>query len=110
MNITESSNDERVIRHLSPSSASTFRQCPRRWKFRYIDHLPDPKGVPALLGTFVHRILEELMLVGASERTNQFARNVARKIWPEVADDPDFKALLLDDEAVSYTHLRAHET
>lgn len=98
MNIAESSSNEQVIRHLSPSSASTFRQCPRRWKFRYIDHLPDPKGVPALLGTFVHRILEELMLVSASERTNQFARNIAREIWPEVADDPDFKALLLDDE------------
>ena len=98
MNIAESSDNEQVIRHLSPSSASTFRQCPRRWKFRYIDHLPDPKGVPALLGTFIHRILEELMLVRASERTNQFARNIAREIWPEVAEDPDFKALLLDDE------------
>ena len=86
-------------RHLSPSSASTFRQCPRRWKHRYLDKLPDPKGVPALIGTFVHRVLEELMLAEPGDRNVEHARSLARSLWTEVADDPDFQALLLDDAA-----------
>ena len=35
-------------RHLSPSSASAFEQCARRWKLRYLDRLPDPPGAAAL--------------------------------------------------------------
>jgi putative RecB family exonuclease len=91
--------DEAVspVRHLSPSSASTFRQCARRWKHRYIDRLPDPKGIPALVGTFVHRILEELMVLDPTDRTLDEARRLARDLWPEVADDDDFRALLLDE-------------
>ncbi len=89
--------DERGLRHLSPSSASTFRQCPRRWKHRYLDRLPDPKGIPALVGTFVHRVLEELMTKSPSQRTLEEARGLARQLWPEVADDEDFVALLLDE-------------
>lgn len=90
---------ESGVNHLSPSSASTFRQCPRRWQHRYLDRLPDPKGVPALVGTFVHRVLEELMVLDPSARTLDAARTMAREIWPEVADDEDFQALLLDPAA-----------
>lgn len=85
------------MRHLSPSSASTFRQCARRWKHRYLDHLPDPKGIPALIGTFVHRVLEELMVLEPGGRTLDEARRLARDLWPEVADDEDFRALMLDE-------------
>ena len=31
-----------VPKYLSPSSASSYRECARRWKFRYVDRLPDP--------------------------------------------------------------------
>ena len=89
--------EQSPLRHLSPSSASTFRQCARRWKHRYLDKLPDPKGIPALVGTFVHRVLEELMVLEPRERTLDEARRLARQLWPEVADDEDFQALLLDD-------------
>ena len=85
------------VLHLSPSSASTFRQCPRRWKHRYIDRMPDPKGIPALIGTFVHRVLEDLLAHEASERTIDTARGLARTLWSEVADDDDYRALALDD-------------
>ena len=92
-----SGDGERGVRHLSPSSASTFRQCPRRWQHRYLDKLPDPKGIPALLGTFVHRVLEELMVAAPAERTMDLARTLARRLWPEVAEDEDFQALMLDE-------------
>jgi len=56
-------------RSFSPSSAGTYRQCPRRWRFRYVQKLPDPPGEPALLGTFAHRVLELLCSDPAPERT-----------------------------------------
>ncbi len=86
-------------RHLSPSSASTFEQCARRWKLRYIDHLPDPPGVAALAGTFAHRVLELLFQHPAGQRTRDRAKALAREAWPDTETDPHFQALDLDEAA-----------
>jgi putative RecB family exonuclease len=86
-----------VLQYLSPSSASTFRQCPQRWKYRYVDRLADPKGIPAIVGTFVHRVLEDLMVLEQGERTIEVAQKIAGRLWPEVSSDGDFRALELDD-------------
>lgn len=83
--------------YLSPSSASTFRSCPRRWKFRYIDRLADPAGEAAIAGTFAHRVLELLMEEAGPERTTDRAREIAREVWPETAEHSDFIELGLDD-------------
>ena len=88
-----------VPRHLSPSSAGTFRQCQRRWKYRYVDHRPDPPGIPALVGTFVHRVLEDLLHMNEPDRTIDMARKLARAIWPEVQDHEAYIALQLDEDA-----------
>ena len=87
-----------VPTHLSPSSASLYKECPRKWKFRYLDRLPDPPGEPALAGTFAHRVLELLLQLPASERTVESARKLARQAWPEIERDPDFSALALTEE------------
>jgi len=84
--------------HLSPSSASTFEQCARRWKLRYVDHLPDPPGIAALAGTFAHRVLELLFQHPAGQRTRERAKALAREVWPETEADPHFQALGLDDK------------
>jgi len=84
--------------YLSPSSASTFRSCPRRWKFRYIDRLPDPAGEAAIAGTFAHRVLELLMEEAGPSRTTDRAREIARTVWPETAEHDDFAALGLDEQ------------
>lgn len=83
--------------YLSPSSASTFRSCAKRWKFRYIDRLADPAGEAALAGTFAHRVLEVLLDEPSPNRTTDRAREIAREVWPETEADPDFVALGLDD-------------
>ena len=87
-------------RHLSPSSTSMFRQCPQRWKFRYVDRLPDPPGEAALAGTFAHRVLEELLGLDAGERTLESARALAARVWAETESDKDFEALDLDADGV----------
>lgn len=84
--------------HLSPSAASMFEQCPRKWKHRYQDRLPDPPGVPALTGTFAHRVLELLLQQDPAERTVDRAKELARQVWPETENDADFVALELTDE------------
>ncbi len=84
-------------RYISPSAAGTFRRCPARWRYRYVDRLPDPPGRPALLGTFVHRILEELLELEPDRRSPEEARVVARRVWPEMASSADFAALGLDE-------------
>jgi putative RecB family exonuclease len=86
-------------RHLSPSSAGTYTQCARRWRFRYIEHLPDPPGEAALAGTFAHRVLELLFQLPPAQRTIDDARRLARDVWPDTEAHPDFQALDLDDNA-----------
>lgn len=82
---------------LSPSGAATFEQCPRRWRFRYVDRLPDPPGVDALVGTFAHLVLEHLMQLHPIQRTRDGARRIARESWPEVSGSEDYRDLELDD-------------
>ena len=61
-------------RSFSPSSAGLWKQCPRRWRYRYVEKLPDPPGIPALIGTFAHRVLELLCNEPATDRTVDRAR------------------------------------
>ena len=83
---------------LSPSSAGSFRQCPRRWKFRYIDRLKDPPGEDALAGSFAHRVLELLLQRSSEQRTVDEARLIARAEWPEAEASDDYQALGHDEE------------
>ncbi|MDH4171525.1 MAG: PD-(D/E)XK nuclease family protein [Acidimicrobiia bacterium] len=85
------------VRYLSPSSAGSFEQCPQRWKFRYLDRLPDPPGEAALAGTFAHRVLEVLLQLPSADRTPEQAKAIARDEWPSMESDPDFAQLSLDD-------------
>lgn len=84
-------------RYLSPSSASLFEQCPRRWKLRYVDGFVEPPGIEALVGTFAHRVLELLLDEPPARRTTDRAKELARKVWPETASNPDYLGLGLDE-------------
>ena len=93
--------DDNVLalpKYLSPSSASVFKQCARKWKHRYIDKLPDPPTEPALVGTFVHRVLELLLQEAPEQRTPERAKKAAREMWPEIKDDENFLALQLNQD------------
>lgn len=85
--------------HLSPSSASAFDHCPRRWRFKYIERQPEPSGQAALVGTFAHRVLEFLCALPPAHRTPDQAKALAKKLWPEFELDEDYVALDLTDES-----------
>ncbi|MBK5224921.1 MAG: PD-(D/E)XK nuclease family protein [Acidimicrobiia bacterium] len=82
--------------HLSPSSASLFNQCPRRWRLRYVDRMVEPPGEEALVGTFAHRVLEVLLGEVPEHRTQERAKIIAREVWPETERHPDYRSLGLD--------------
>jgi len=95
----------------SPSAADLWAQCPKRWWYRYVDRLPEPPpGEPAVLGTFVHRILELLLADPADERTAERARVLARVAWAETEASEDWASLELDDAQALRFRQRAWAT
>lgn len=69
--------------YLSPSSISTFQQCPLKYKYSKIDGIPEPPTVHTLLGNFVHDTLEALYLESPENRTMPIARAFARAMWDD---------------------------
>ena len=106
-----SDSSERAVptppRRWSPSGAGTFEQCPRRWRLRYVERLPDPPGEAALAGSFAHRVLELLMQRDPHERTVEIAKAIARAEWPGVEADPDFRALGFDETGSKHFRWKA---
>ncbi|EQD27879.1 hypothetical protein B1B_18994, partial [mine drainage metagenome] len=50
-----------AIAQLSYSSIRAYEECPLRWKFLYVDRLPEaPRGYFSF-GRTVHSVLEELL-------------------------------------------------
>ena len=74
-----------------------YQQCPRKWRYRYVDRLPDPPGEPALVGTFAHLVLEHLLQLPEGQRSKDQAKRLARSLWPEIESDDDYRALGLTD-------------
>jgi putative RecB family exonuclease len=101
-------NDYRP-RHLSPSSANLYQQCPRKWRHRYVDRLPDPPGEPALVGTFAHLVLEHLLQLPEGQRSQDAAKELARKHWPEIEQEADYQALQLSGDQAKAFRWKAWE-
>ncbi|MBN2099808.1 MAG: PD-(D/E)XK nuclease family protein [Dehalococcoidia bacterium] len=70
---------------LSPTAVTCFRQCPRQYKFRYIDRLGDEYGGPRpyfTMGNHVHDTLREfLTTVPLDERNMETMVRLLRKNW-----------------------------
>lgn len=95
----------------SASAASLWRSCPRRWWFKYVDRLPEPPpGEPAVLGTFVHAILEGLLDEPPERRTPEVARQHARAAWSDIVTSGEWRALELDEAAALRFRQRAWRT
>lgn len=95
----------------SPSAAAVWAQCPRRWWHRYVDRLPEPPpGEPAILGTFVHQILELLIDQPAELRTVETARKFAADVWSSISESEEWKSLELDAGASLRFRKRAWAT
>jgi putative RecB family exonuclease len=84
--------------YLSPSSLSTFNQCPQKFKFNKIDLIPDPSNHWAVLGNFVHDILEEMYKLPPEMRVIESARLIAKDMWDSKWADEAYRVLRTDKE------------
>lgn len=85
---------------LSPSKVSTFTDCALAFRFSAIDKLPEAPSPAATKGTLVHRALQLLFWDEApGSRTVAAALAKLERAKSELASDPDFTGLHLDDEA-----------
>jgi putative RecB family exonuclease len=83
---------------LSPSRAADFKSCPLLYRFRCIDHLPEPPSPAATRGTMVHAVLEALFDLPAAERTLAAAQALLPAAWQRVlAEEPEAAELFADD-------------
>lgn len=94
--------------YLSASAAALWKQCPRKWWYRYVDQLPEPPpGEPAVIGSFVHAVLEELLKFDADERTPEVARGLARAEFDRFEHRGDYRALQFDEAGARRFRQRA---
>ncbi len=78
---------------LSPSRASDFKQCPLLYRFRAIDHLPEPPSTAQIRGSVVHAALEQLYSLPAAERGPATAMTLVGPAWERVSrEQPEFAA------------------
>lgn len=75
---------------LSPSSIDCWEQCPRKWYEEKINSRSGGTGEPALMGSFVHLILEHLMQLPASQRSTATARSIAASAWTEFSTSDEW--------------------
>jgi len=89
---------------LSPSSISTFKECPLAYRFSYLERLPEPPSAAASRGTLVHRALELLMGRPPADRTLDAARADLDRARAELAEHPEFAGLGLSDDQWATFH------
>ena len=85
-------------KYMSPSSISTFQQCPLKYKYAKLDRLPSVSTEPQVLGSFVHEVLEELFKLPAEERTEKSASGLAKSLWESKWADEYFGLDDRDDD------------
>lgn len=96
-----------IPKSLSPSSISSFKECPLAFRFSYLDRLPEPPSAAASKGTLVHRALELLMCRPPHDRSVDAALADLDRARAELATDPEFALLDLDDDGWAAFHADA---
>ena len=86
----------------SPSSINTFKQCPRKYYYQYVERLPTGTSIHLVRGGIVHKVLEDFYDVDlVDERTRNFrflhlrALSLLKRYWDQNAE---LKNLGLSDE------------
>ena len=82
---------------LSPSSTSTFQDCPLKFRFQNIQKLPQPPSVAAVKGNVVHRALELLFGLEPAQRTEEAALAFAHTARTEFEPTYDITGLNLNE-------------
>ena len=82
-----------ALETLSPSRAANFKQCPRLFRYRSIDRLPEIPSVYQARGTTAHLALERLFDLPADQRTAECLFDLFREAWTGLRTDPEYSGL-----------------
>lgn len=90
-----SSSDSSVhtLETLSPSRAASFKQCPRLFKYRSIDRIPEVPSQAQARGTTAHLALERLFNLPGDQRTAERLFDLFREVWTAMRNEPDYAEL-----------------
>ncbi len=85
---------------LSPSRAGDFKTCPRLFKFRAIERLPEPTTVHQARGTTAHVALQRLFDLPAGDRSPTRLFDLFREAWAELRVEAEYRDLFpsVDEE------------
>ena len=90
---TPSSQSVSTLETLSPSRAANFKQCPRLFRYRSIDRLPEVPSPYQARGTAAHLALERLFDLPADQRTAERLFDLFREAWTGLRADPEYSGL-----------------
>jgi len=85
-------------RSISPSSAGTFRQCPKKYQYSAIDRIGQPPTVATTKGTVVHRALELLFSEVEREQRN---RTIATTLLQRSVHEHEERGIFAEIEGFS---------
>lgn len=86
-----------VPQRLSPSSANTFRKCPKLFHFTKVLGIRTPGSEATTKGTLSHLVLEDLWSRPAPERTPDLAHQLVDEHWQTLRLQEDVQANLEGD-------------
>ena len=91
-----------ALETLSPSRAGDFKACPQLFRFRAIEHLPEPVTIYQARGTTAHLALQRLYELSPELRTPEALYNLFRGAWGELRGVEEFDGLFanVEDEKV----------
>jgi putative RecB family exonuclease len=82
-----------TLETLSPSRAGDFKACPQLFRFRAIEHLPEPTSPQQARGTTAHLALQRFYELGRSERSPDRLFDLFRQAWSELRNEEEFAGL-----------------
>lgn len=80
-------------KHLSPSSAMTFRDCPQSFLLQYIYKLSQPTNLVLAKGSMCHTALEHIFDLDPPDRSLTNLQNMLRAAWSENRLKDEYKFL-----------------
>ena len=85
--------------HVSPSQLSSFDRCSLAYWFSSVAGWREPAGLPQIIGTLVHDVLENFLKIKAENRTKELAWNLLRDTGETVINNN--KSWLKEEDVVT---------
>lgn len=95
----------------SHSRLSSFEDCPRKFKYRYVLKIPtDTEGIEGFVGKIVHDVLERLYIAAQKGRIPSFPQVIARyqQLFDDAYDEKRVRVVRRENPLHFYRELGEH--